>query len=179
MFDRQDEAIPLVSERWPGQARTLWCPVPDGVVPPSFQINLALADVTADYVLYLTDDSLPYPSKIERMAGALDEHPEWGSVYCSQTYGTAATPDAWAALALEPLPGTRHASGEMPDPFCRVDHTQVMHRRSDDRWPEGMEDIRFSDGRFFQALVNRFGPMQPVPEVLDWTCQMPDGISSR
>jgi hypothetical protein len=42
-----------------------------------------------------------------------------------------------------------------------------------------MRFLRFSDGEFFNAIARRFGGLHPIPEVLDWTRQLPDGISAR
>lgn len=139
--------------------------------------NLVLDIENADYIAYLTDDSLPHPEKYERMARALDENPDWGIVYCSQDYGTVGNAQEWLAA---PWGGAsvRRADGPEPSPYCRVDHTQVMHRRSATRWPEDAP-LRLSDAYFFRDLVAELGPMQPVPEVLDWTRQLPDGISKR
>jgi hypothetical protein len=150
-------------------------PVPAGVVPPSYQINVALEGTSADYIAYLTDDSIPLPTKYERMVAALDAGA--GAVYCGQEFGRASGPDEW--LAMHRGGSVRHATAPQPEPFCAVDHTQVAHRRSEDRWPTAWSEVQWSDGRFFQALVRRFGPLTPVPEVLDWTCQLPDGISAR
>jgi len=135
------------------------------VVPPSAAINVALDLTTADCIAYLTDDSFPAPTKYERMVEALADH---GAVYCSQRYGYDG---AWT--------GVRTADREQGSPFCVVDHTQVAHRRSDDRWPTDLKWMPNSDGEFFRRLVDRFGPLHPIYDILDLTMQMPDGISRR
>lgn len=143
----------------------------------SFCINRALDALDTDYITYLTDDSLPDPRKYEVMARALDEHPDWGVVYCSQDFGTAEGPEDWLSGGRHL--GVRHADRVIEDPFCRVDHTQVMHRRTTARWPLDRSTQRLSDAHFFRDLVADLGPMYPVPEVLDWTRQLPDGLSAR
>lgn len=149
--------------------------------PLSREINTALDTVMIgdqpDYIAYLTDDSLPDPRKYEVMAKALDENPEWGAVYCSQDFGTAKDADDWLAGGTHRA--VRQAERVMDDPFCRVDHTQVMHRRTKARWPLDRSTQRLSDAHFFRDLVADLGPMYPVPEVLDWTRQLPDGLSAR
>ena len=175
MYELDSDAPALHAEDWGTAVVNIVRAVPPaGVVPPSFCINVALDDSNADLFTYLTDDSLPLPGKYEQMVDALDEH---GAVYCSQEFGRVRSSDEW--LSMPRGGGVRHANEPRPDPFCNVDHTQVGHRRSEDRWPLAMSELRHSDGRFFQALVARFGPLHPLPDVLDWTRQLPDGISSR
>lgn len=140
---------------------------PDGtyaVIPYSLKINYALDRTKADYVTYLTDDSWVAPEKYERMVAALDANPEWGAVYCSQEFGDGLI---------------RVADEVMPDAHCRVDHTQVMHRLTADRWPEGIGDITVGDAQFWRRLHASLGPFYPVgPEVLDYVRQTSDGISA-
>jgi len=143
-------------------------------IAPCIAINAALDLTDADYITYLTDDSLPLPDKYRQMHGALREH---GAVYCSQDYGSVGSPEEW--LAGGGSSGLRRADHVESDPFCRVDHTQVAHRSSPDRWPTSMQFLRFSDGEFFKALVVRFGGLYPIPDILDWTRMLPDGISAN
>jgi hypothetical protein len=42
-----------------------------------------------------------------------------------------------------------------------------------------MQFLRFSDGEFFTRIARRFGGLHPLPDVLDWTRMLPDGISAR
>jgi hypothetical protein len=133
------------------------------VIPYSWKINYALGRTTRDYVTYLTDDSWPGPEKYERMVRALDENPTWGAVYCTQEFE----------------PGVnRVANEEVGDAHCRVDHTQVMHRLTPDRWPIDIGDIQLGDAIFWRRLHASLGPFYPVgPEPLDYVRQTRDGIS--
>jgi hypothetical protein len=163
-----------------GMVNTLWIVAPEaGQNPLGVVINYALDRTDADYIAYLTDDSLPHPDKYRLMAEALDENPDWGAVYCTQDYGTAESPEAWLAAAGRYDGSRRTASEPTSDPFTRVDHTQVMHRRCEARWPLSYDDRKLSDAHFFKALVEEVGPIYPVPDVLDWTRQLPDGLSRR
>lgn len=132
------------------------------IIPYSAKINHALDRTEADYIAYLTDDSWPAPEKYERMAAALDENPEWGAVYCAQDYGDAVRP----------------AVDVMHDAHCKVDHTQVMHRLTADRWPLDMTDITVGDAIFWRRLHASLGAFYPVNEVLDFVRQTKDGISA-
>jgi hypothetical protein len=173
LWEERSDAEALYAADWGMEVRVLpfgiFIPRDVGgrplVVPPSAAINVALDLTDADCIAYLTDDSFPAPTKYERMVEALADH---GAVYCSQRYGYAGS---WH--------GTRNADREQGSPFCVVDHTQVAHRRSDDRWPTDLQWMPYSDGEFFRRLVARFGPLYPIPEVLDETMQQPDGISRR
>jgi len=130
-------------------------------IPYSLKSNYALDHTEADYITYLTDDSWPAPEKYERMVAALDENPEWGAVYCSQDFG-----------------GIRHADQVVADAHCRVDHTQVMHRLTADRWPTEIGDIMLGDAIFWRRLHASLGPFWPINEVLDFVRQTNDGISA-
>lgn len=146
------------------------------IIPPSLGINAVLDESKADYIAYLTDDSLPHPEKYERMVAALDGGAK--AVYCAQGYGKAPSQEEWLDRIEKPS-DFRHAGVPTEDPFCKVDHTQVAHVRTDARWPTDLSHMRWADGTFFRDLVTRYGPLQPIGEVLDFTCQMPDGITSR
>lgn len=132
------------------------------LIPYSLKQNVALEGTECDYIAYLTDDSWPAPEKYELMVRALDEHPEWGAVYCAQDFGD----------------GVRSAADVIEDAHCRVDHTQVMHRRTADRWPEEMGDIMVGDAQFWRRLHASLGAFYPVPLTLDYVRQTSDGISA-
>lgn len=176
LCEEEDDALAIVDAF--GETAT-WRETPSGINPLSWHINKALDLIGTDYIVYLTDDSLPDPRKYEVMAKALDEHPEWGVVYCGQDFGVATSPEHWLAGGRHI--GNRLAGGVIGDPFCVVDHTQVMHRRTSARWPLDRNTMRLSDAHFFRDLVADLGPMYPIvePEILDWTRQLPDGLSTR
>lgn len=181
-YDDHETDRGLLRDFWVNEADTAQLPIlVAGNNPLSVEINTALdiVDVgdTPDYVTYLTDDSLPDPRKYEVMARALDENPDWGVVYCSQDYGRADSPEDWLA-------GGRHlqirqAHPIEDEPFCVVDHTQVMHRRTKARWPLDYGSRRLSDAHFWNALKDDLGPFHGIGEVLDWTRQLPGGLSDR
>lgn len=183
MCEEQSDLTTITPLAWtlkfPAYIRWVTIPRDEGgrplAIPPSVAINAALDVTGADYITYLTDDSLPHPDKYARMVEALDAGAR--AVYVSQGYGKCPV-EEWPERILRP-DSIRTASGPQSDPFCAVDHTQVAHVRTEDRWPLAMGDLSWSDGAFFRDLVARLGPLQPIPEVLDFTCQMPDGISAR
>lgn len=170
MYEDPSDLVELAKQRW-GDATVYFVPVVVprdehgrmAVVAPSLCINVALDRTDADFITYLTDDSLPLPDKYAAMVAVLEGGA--GAVYCSQDFSDGGD--------------IRWAREEQPDPYCRVDHTQVAHRRSPDRWPTDLKTVRASDGVFFRDLVARFGPLAPIPEVLDRIRLLPDGISAR
>lgn len=120
-------------------------------IPYSRKINLALDHMPSDVFTYLDNGSLPHREKYERMAAALEENPDWGAVYCSQM-----------------RTGMRYefsaATSPVPDAFCVLNYTQVMHRRTDERWPLDMAlaDPDVADGVFWRRLHYQLGPFMPV-----------------
>lgn len=127
------------------------------VIPYSHKINWALDRTDADAVVYLDNGSMPSPRKFEVMLRALESHPEWGAVYCSQRRTGFRDEDS---LALEVV----------PDAYCVLNYTQVMHRRTADRWPLEMSYANpdLADAVFWRRLHGSLGPFHPVgPEILD------------
>jgi hypothetical protein len=134
------------------------------VVPYSYAINYALDRTECDYIAYMTDDSWPHVEKFERMVAALDEHPEWGAVYCGQKRNG----------------NDYQADRVVGDGYCVIDHTQVMHRRTADRWTLDMANVKLGDAHFWRALHASLGDFYPVSGgILDVTAQTPDGITAR
>ena len=131
------------------------------VVPYSQKINYALDRTKCDYIVYLSNDSVPDRDKYARMVSALDKHPEWGAVYCGQRRDDVDWP-------------TR---GPIENAYCVLDHTQVMHRLTEDRWTLNPSDIRLGDAVFWKALHARFGAFHPVDAVLDSAWRLPDGLT--
>lgn len=136
------------------------------VVPYSNKINHALDHTKADYIVYGTDDSFPAHDKIKIMAAALDANDDWGAVYCEQSWRSPAGTE-----------GHRGNMGPVDNAHSLIDHTQVMHRRTADRWTLNMSQVRLGDATFWMELHKSLGAFMPVPFTLDRTEQTPDGIS--
>lgn len=166
---RRPDEVWLMTEDIPPEPGLIDLPTPrdeDGryaVIPYSLKINFALDRVTTDYVGYVTDDSLPDEHKYERLVAALDANPEWGVVFSSQLRNGAVVNAANRVVA---------------DAVCVVDHTQVVHRRSEDRWPLDVGEIRMGDAAFWRSLHARFGSFYGVGDALDIVNQTPEGISA-
>lgn len=129
------------------------------VVPYSNKINYALDRTDADYIAYLTNDSMPDPRKYELMARALAENPDWHAVYCGQRRNGS----------------NIDAVNTVPDGWCVLDHTQVMHRATHARWTLDPANTLLGDAYFWRDLN---GPFQPVEGgILDVTDQTADGLT--
>lgn len=141
--------------------RVLEYPTPrvDGeyaVIPYSHKINWVLDQTTADAIVYLDNGSLPALGKYGAMLAALEAHPAWGAVYCGQHR---------TGVVDAPYP----ASEVVEDAYCVLNYTQVMHRRTADRWTLDMAYAKpdLADALFWRALHASLGPFYPVPGILD------------
>lgn len=128
------------------------------VIPYAWKINEALNMASGDAIVYLDNNSDPKPGKYAAMLSALEQHPEWGAVYCTQRR-TGHTAETFVA------------DGPVEDAFCALNYTQVMHRPTADRWPLdlGLADPDLADGVFWRSLHRTLGPFHPAggPEILD------------
>lgn len=140
----------------PGLVKMYLWPTPmDGgkyqVIPYSNKINKALDETTCDLIVYLDNGSMPSSDKFEIMAGALEEHPEWGAVYCTQKRTGMHEMIAPADVPCE-------------DGYCALNYTQVMHRKTEDRWTLDMAHANpdLADGLFWRSLHQTLGVFFPV-----------------
>lgn len=142
-------------DRMPDTLHIVLCPTPqvDGryeVIPYAHKINTALALTTCDAIVYLDNGSDPKPEKYQTMVEALEANPDWGAVYCTQK-------------RTGYLDETFMAAEVIPNAYCRLNYTQVMHRITEDRWPLDMRlaDPDTADGVFWSVLHNTLGDFYP------------------
>jgi hypothetical protein len=121
------------------------------VIPYSNKINAALDATQADLIVYLDNGSMPGPDKYRVMAEALEKHPEWGAVFCTQQRTGFS-------------PTTHVADGIVTDGYCAVNYTQVMHRLTTDRWELDMRHANpdLADALFWRALHRSLGDFHPA-----------------
>lgn len=132
--------------------RVVHVPTPPNVVPYSNKINWALDRTSADAICYLDNGSMPHPDKYRVMLEGLEQHPEWGAVYCGQ-------------LRTGYLQDTVPAESPISDPYCVLNYTQVMHRPTPHRWSLRMEDATpndLVDAIFWRDLAGTLGEFWPV-----------------
>ena len=121
-------------------------------IPYSRKINWALDRTRADLIVYLDNGSMPDREKYELMAAALEEHPDWGAVYCGQH-------------RTGHLDVLAHAGDVIEDAYCVLNYTQVMHRRTEDRWTLDMQyaaPMDLADALFWRSLHASLGAFHPV-----------------
>jgi len=122
------------------------------VIPYSNKINWVLNRTTADYICYLDNNSMPDFWKYQIMVDDLDANPEYGAVYCSQR-----------RLGLNNLLSV--ADRVIEDAYSVLNFTQVMHKKTKDRWPLDMKyalPADLADAEFWRKLHKSLGPFYPV-----------------
>ena len=121
-------------------------------IPYSCKINYALDRTKADIICHLDNGSLPHKWKFDLMAGVLESYPSYGAVYCTQKR---------TGFREE----ISHAEEIVPDAYCRLNYTQVMHRRTDDRWTLDMRYANpdLADAMYWRELHKTLGSFYPVP----------------
>jgi hypothetical protein len=100
---------------------------------------------------------MPGPYKYQRMLEALEQNPDWGAVYCGQQR-TGMHDDIYPAVDV------------VHDAYCALNYTQVMHRKTPDRWPTDMQlaDPDLADATFWRRLHVSLGSFHPVEGLHDW-----------
>lgn len=126
------------------------------IIPYSHKINFALDYAQADVFAYLDNGSIPHPDKYKLMIQALEAHPKWQAVYCSQH-----------RTGFQDL--VHKATEPIADPYAKVNYTQVMHRKTDVRWTTDMQWATpndLADAIFWRDLNCTFYPVKSA-HVLD------------
>jgi len=139
------------------QVHVLQTPKSNGkyeVIPYSHKINWALDRTDADIICYLDNGSMPHEDKYRQMLEALEANNDWDAVYCTQHR------TGFINIIHE-------ANKVVSDPFCVINYTQAMHRKTDKRWTLDMRhaDPDLADAMFFRSLDTPFHPI--AGEVLD------------
>lgn len=145
LLDAQPECLRIVHVPTPRAGSSY------AVIPYSNKINYALDRSEADLFVYLDNNSMPSAEKLEVMAKALEEDTSIGAVYCTQKRTGFSTT---VAYAQHPVPRA----------FCILNYTQVMHRKTKERWTTDMKHANpdLADGIFWQQLHGEFGAFQPA-----------------
>lgn len=126
------------------------------VIPHANKINWALSQLDGECVGYLDNLSMPAVDKYERMMRALEEHPDWGAVYCGQE--SSGRNFGGLAYAIDPI----------ADAYCVLNYTQVIHRDTQRRWPLDMAYANLGEALLWRELHQDVGAFHPVgPEPLD------------
>lgn len=124
------------------------------------RINAILPFVDGEIVHYLADDDY-YVSGAFAAFDELFQRPEVMVGYGRLVYVTARG---------VPTGAERYFPGPVHDPYCVLDHNQVAHRRTClervPQWdPTEIGDYA-SDGRFFRALTQAYGPAYGIDRLV-------------
>lgn len=176
--DKVSLAMAKVHRAYSGHPLVEWVTTGEGpglagrVCPISWVTNEAIRAglVRGKYVCTFYDDDRYYESYMERMAGFLDEHPQYQAVWCSQGRVSVAADGTETPAGGIPATGPKYG----PTFDCRVDGAQVMWRREvldaiGDPWLPEDRDVsvcRHSDGIFLNKLGTAVGVVPNLPEVL-------------
>jgi len=141
------------------------------VCPYAKNINVGLKMATGKLIVYMCDDVVYLPSKLEKMVSFLKRHPRIKVCYNRQRMEiegkrlkafkkkNRVTPPSVIVLAPDRI---------LRDPFHRVDHNSVMHYKSCINNVGDWETKSFSmaDAYFWRKLGKKY-PFYPIREILE------------
>lgn len=128
--------------------------------------NLGLSLATGDLVCFLADDDYYFPSWFAAASAWFTEHKDKRAAFGKLVYSYK--PEM--GFPEKPDPATvRFYSDAVFDPFGKLDHNQVMHRRFDPayRWPTGAATVGGPDAHYFREIAqsNVFWPIPVMAAV--------------
>lgn len=116
--------------------------------------NILLRKSKNELIAYLDDDNCYWPEAIEGAIKHFKEHPERDIIFGKLTY---------SSLETEAIPREkrriRFFTEPVADPFCKLDTSQVIHRRKClevSYWLEKTERDLREDGWFFRKLREKY-----------------------
>ncbi len=125
--------------------------------------------IRGKYVCTFYDDDLYYPTFFEKMAGFLDEKPNYDAVRCTENW-TINKADG-TITHLSPLVANKDM--DKSDRFdCVVDGMQTVYKKAVlDKMPKPLMDTRtaecrHSDGLFYESMKHHISKMGYVEEAL-------------
>lgn len=123
----------------------------------SLNINKGLSLASGDLVCFLADDDYYYPRWLEAATDFFAVNPKVMVGYGRLTYSTSMKME-YRSLSKDIWTG-----GVVVDPFERLDHNQVIHRRMKKplRWPEDFSTVGNPDAHYFKKLAAQW-PFHPI-----------------
>lgn len=122
--------------------------------------NLGLSLATGDLVCFLADDDYYFPSWFAVASAWFTEHPEKRAAFGKLIYSYKAQME----FPEKPDPTVvRFYQDPVFDPFGKLDHNQVIHRRfvPPYQWPVGAATVGGPDAHYFREIAknNVFWPI--------------------
>lgn len=133
--------------------------------PVGANMNLAMPLAQTGLVCFLCDDDYYYPNWFASASQYFEEHPDHHVGFGILNYSRD------QEMSLQPATqwGRRFFNEPLTDPFCKLDHNQVVHRVFSPpyKWPEDLDKIKEPDGYYFRELAKEhvFYPIA-VPAVV-------------
>mgnify|MGYP003576619594 CR=1 FL=1 len=124
----------------------------------SVNINEGLNLATGDLVCYLADDDFLYPEWFSEASSFFSKNP---GVFAA--FGKLAR--SYSREWIYPTdPEIVFPNGIISDPFCRLDHNQIVHRKLQPpiEWPIDKSTLSAPDGLFMREVGKRY-PFHPIP----------------
>jgi len=123
----------------------------------SVNINKGLRAASGDLVCFLADDDYYFPTWFEAAAVFFHENVTANVGYGRLLYSSSSEMDF--SIKNE----TRWPGGIITEPFEKVDHNQVIHRRFANPfpWPEDFKTVRNPDAHYFKAVASQH-PFHPI-----------------
>jgi spore maturation protein CgeD len=130
--------------------------------PVSANMNAALSMISEGLVCSLCDDDYFYPTWFAAASRHFEEHPDHHAAFGILNYSK--DPE----MKMSPLTqwGRRFFYQPVTDPFCKLDHTQVIHRVFNPpyRWPEEFDKIKEPDAYYFREIARNHA-FHPIREL--------------
>ncbi len=151
-FDFEDHAVRHIS-RTPLQRAQANC--------LSENCNLGLSLATGDLVTFLADDDYYYPTWFAAAAATFKANKLFQAGFGKLVYSYS------PLMVFSPNPDpsvVRYYTDPLKDPFGKLDHNQVIHRRFDPpfRWPPGAATIGGPDAHYFREIAKEH-VFHPIP----------------
>jgi spore maturation protein CgeD len=127
----------------------------------SINCNTGLNLATGDLVSFLADDDYYYPTWLAGAAAYFKKHPHVQAAYGKLVYSTKVKVEY---PFNPPASVVRYYGTVVTDPFGKLDHNQVIHRRFDPHftWPTGAHTIGGPDAHYFREIAAKH-EFHPIP----------------
>lgn len=139
----------------------------------SVAMNMGIKLAKGEYITYLCDDDIYYPSRFEKMIEKFQSKPDIDIVYCWLNLCNLSLNGKKANFHVRKVWGLRGKKANPPLPLdTYVDGIAFMHRKSclkklkKPYWPEGPKDQQWHYDGLFEEKLGEYSIFYPIEEVL-------------